>query len=129
VSFKRQHRPLIGAGGDREDKRMTLTRHTGSVGTLIGVFAASMWAGCASPQAQVRDIDAQADPVLRKMCAALDGAKAFRFRVTATIDRRVETGRLAQFHRESDITVARPDRTQARTQTTACGRRGTAESC
>ncbi len=84
-------------------------------GTLLGVIATAMSAGCSLSQTRVRDIDAQADPILRKMCDALDDAKAFRLRVTATMDRPVETGQLAQFHRTSEITMVRPDRLYAKT--------------
>ncbi len=83
--------------------------------TLISIIAVAVSAGCASPETQVRQIDAQADPILKQMCDKLDGAKAFRFRVHATMDRPVETGQLAQFHRSSDITVVRPDRLCAMT--------------
>ena len=94
---------------------MTLTQRFLSYGTLFGFIAAAMLAGCASPQARMREIDAQADPILKQMCDTLDGAKAFRFRVHATMDRPVETGQLAQFHRTSEITVVRPDRLYAKT--------------
>lgn len=86
-----------------------------SSGTLLGVIAAAMSAGCSLSQTQVREIDAQADPIFKKMCDALDGAKAIRLRVTATMDRPVETGQLAQFHRTSEITMVRPDRLYAKT--------------
>jgi hypothetical protein len=76
---------------------------------LLVIFATAMAAGCASEPPKNRDIDEQAEPVFRKMCDTLDGAKSFRFRVNATIDRPVETGQLAQFNRTSDIMVQRPD--------------------
>lgn len=88
---------------------MTLTRGLMSYGTLIGIVAA-LSAGCSSSRSRVREIDPQADPILKRMCDALDDAKAFRFRVNATTDRGVEIGHLAQFHRTSEITVMRPDR-------------------
>lgn len=88
---------------------MSLNRRRISCGTLVGIIAA--WsAGCASSPSRVREIDPQAEPILRKMCDTLDGAKAFRLRVNATTDRVVEIGQLAQFHRTSEITVVRPDR-------------------
>jgi hypothetical protein len=93
----------------RKDTPMARYKRFLSRGALFGVTAA-MLAGCASPQAHVREIDPEADPILKKMCDALDNAKAFRFRVRATMDRPVETGQLAQFHRTSDIVVMRPDR-------------------
>jgi hypothetical protein len=94
---------------------MTLTQRFLSYEMLIGITAAALLAGCASTETRVRQIDAQTGPILKQMCDALDGAKAFRFRVRATMDRSVETGQLAQFHRTSEITVVRPDRLYATT--------------
>ncbi len=94
---------------------MIFNRHFSSLGTLIGLAIASL-AGCASPQDQVRDIDDQADKALEQMCSVLDSAKALRFRVHAIMDRPVDTGQLAQFHRSSDITMVRPDRLHAKTE-------------
>jgi hypothetical protein len=94
---------------------MTLTQRLLSRGAMSVIIATAMLAGCTSPQMRVREIDAQADPVLKRMCNALDGAKALRFHVDATMDRPMATGQLAQFHRTSDITVVRPDRLYAKT--------------
>jgi hypothetical protein len=94
---------------------MTWTQRLLSYQTLIGIITAAMSTGCASPQAEVRQIDAQADPIIKQMCDTLDRAKAFRFHVSAAMDRPVETGRLAQFHRTSDITVVRPNQLYAKT--------------
>jgi hypothetical protein len=94
---------------------MTLTQRFVFCGSLFGAIATLALTGCTSPQTRVREIDAQADRALKHMCDTLDGAKAFRFRVQATMDRPVETGQLAQFHRASDITVVRPDRLYAKT--------------
>jgi hypothetical protein len=94
---------------------MTRIRRFLSRGVLIGVIAAIALAGCASPQARVREIDPQADPILKQMCDTLDGAKAVRFRVSAAMDRPVETGQLAQFHRTSEVTAVRPGRLHAKT--------------
>ncbi|HVP11226.1 MAG TPA: DUF2092 domain-containing protein [Phycisphaerae bacterium] len=92
---------------------MTLTRSSLSFGALLVTIVTAMSAGCAAPQTHVREIDAQVDPILKQMCDLLDGAKAFRLRVRATMDRPVETGQLAQFHRTSDITAVRPNRLYA----------------
>lgn len=122
---------------------MTLPQRFLACETLIGIIAAAMPAGCASPQAQVaetdagrevpparvaeteaaretpparaRQIDAKAEPIFRQMCNTLDAAKTLRLRVRATMDRPVETGQLAEFHRTSEITVVRPDRLYAKT--------------
>ncbi len=94
---------------------MTLSQRLVFYGILPGCISAAMSAGCASTQTRVRQIDPKADPVLKQMCDVLDDAKAFHFRVRATMDRPVETGQLAQFHRTSDITVVRPDRLYATT--------------
>lgn len=94
---------------------MTLTQRFVSCGMLLGVIAASVLTGCTSPQARVREIDPQADPMLKQMCDTLDAAKAFRFTVRASMDRPVETGQLAQFHRTSEVAAVRPDRLYAKT--------------
>jgi len=95
---------------------MTLTQRFLSPGALFGLVATVISAGCESPQAQVIDMDPDADSIFKQMCVHLDGAKAFRLRVSATMDRPVDTGQLAQFHRTSEITLARPDRLYAETQ-------------
>ncbi len=69
-----------------------------------------MSAGCASPPARTGGLGPGIEPVLRPMCDTLDAAKACRFRVAAVMDAPTETGQLAQFHRTSEVTVARPDR-------------------
>ena len=94
---------------------MIVTKRFLSCGALFGVTAVAMSAGCASPQVRSRQIDPQADLILKQMCDVLDGAKAFCFRACATMDRPVENGQLAQSHRTSDVTVARPDRLYAKT--------------
>lgn len=93
---------------------MTLAHQARFFATFM-IVAATLLAGCASPERQVRDIDAHADAALRQMCGVLDGAKAFRFHVDADMDRPTDTGQLAQFHRESEIVVVRPDRLYANT--------------
>lgn len=98
-----------------EDHNMTLNRRLLSYELLIGVLAAAVSAGCASAPKRERDIDPKAEPALKKMCDTLDNAKAFRFKVSATMDRPVDTGQLAQFRRASEITVVRPDRLYAKT--------------
>jgi hypothetical protein len=125
---------------------MTLTQRFISYETFFGVMVATALAGCASSQSQgveaqaaavappqtqeageetepattapaaEREVDAQADRILKEMCTVLDGAKALRFRVSATMDRPLKTGQLAQFHRKSDVVVARPDRMYAKTE-------------
>ncbi len=80
---------------------------------LFGVAAAAMFTGCAAPEPK---IDERADSAFKKMCSTLDGVPAMKLRVQATMDRPVGTGQLAQFHRTSDITMARPDRLAAHTK-------------
>ena len=94
---------------------MTWTQRILRYETVVGIIAAGMSAGCASSQSRVRELDPQADSILKQMCGTLDGAKALRLRVSATMDRPVETGQLAQFHRTSEITMVRPDRLYATT--------------
>ncbi|HUN80083.1 MAG TPA: DUF2092 domain-containing protein [Phycisphaerae bacterium] len=94
---------------------MTLNHRIFLRTTIIGLAAAILSSGCAAPQGAAQNIDARAKPVLKQMCDTLDGAKAVRLRVHATRDRRVETGQMAQFHRTSDITMVRPDRLYAAT--------------
>lgn len=88
---------------------MTATRRLLMQTAPLGFIAAVISAGCATTSTGAREIDAQAEPVFKQMCDTLDGAKAFRVRVKATMDREVDTGQLAQFHRASDITMVRPD--------------------
>jgi hypothetical protein len=94
---------------------MRLKRWCWLQGTLPGLLAAVLATGCASSETRVREIDPQAEPILKRMCTTLDGAKAFSFRVESTMDERVETGQLAQFRRASDIVVVRPDRMYVQT--------------
>ncbi|MBP7937005.1 MAG: DUF2092 domain-containing protein [Phycisphaerae bacterium] len=86
-----------------------------SYGAMLGIASAAMSAGCATQETRVREIDPQADPIFKQMCETLDAAKTFCVRVQATIDRPVQTGQLAQFHRTSMITATRPDRLRAET--------------
>lgn len=58
-------------------------------------------------------IDPRADAALRKMSATLAKAKTFQVHSTATVDERLDSGQMAQFSRDSVITVGRPDRMQA----------------
>lgn len=83
---------------------------------LAAVAAAALATGCAQPHPAARDIDEQAGPILKRMCDTLDSAKALRVHVRATMDGVLDTGQLAQFNRNSDIIMARPDRLSARTR-------------
>lgn len=94
---------------------MTLPRRMRGTTMRLGTLAAVLAAGCASPESNVRDIDPRADTAFRNMCQTLDMAKAMRFRVHATMDGFTEMGSLAQFHRTSEVTLARPDRLFAET--------------
>ncbi|MBI5765020.1 MAG: DUF2092 domain-containing protein [Planctomycetes bacterium] len=80
---------------------------------LFGMITSAMLTGCAAPEPK---IDGKADPVFRKMCSVLDAAPALKLRVRASMDRPVDTGQLAQFHRTSDITMVRPDCLSAHTK-------------
>lgn len=84
--------------------------------SAVSIVLVGFMTGCAENDAQVRDIDPEADSILKQMCETLDGAKALQLRVDASMDVRVETGGLAQFHRTSEITMARPDRLFSRTE-------------
>ncbi|HKQ47927.1 MAG TPA: DUF2092 domain-containing protein [Phycisphaerae bacterium] len=95
---------------------MTRLRQFLSPGMRLGVLTAAIAAGCAAPEPLTREVDSDADSHIKSMCKLLDSAKAFRFQVQATMDRPVDTGQLAQFHRTSDITVVRPDRLFANTE-------------
>ncbi len=96
-------------------------------GLLCGLLVAT--AGCgsnnsmvvmtsdeAAPHEIAPQLDPQIEQYLKPMCTLLDEARAMRFRVRATVDRPVDTGQLAQFHRTSDITVMRPDRLYVMTE-------------
>jgi hypothetical protein len=89
---------------------MAVYKRLAFYGALSGLIAVALSTGCMSPKAPAREIDAKADLILKQMCDTLDGAKAFHLRVHAAMDRPVDTGQLAQFHRTSEITFARPDR-------------------
>jgi hypothetical protein len=69
--------------------------------------------GCAEQARSRMDIDPRADDALRRMSAAIGGAKSFSFRAVATMDEPVDTGQLAEFTRENRIVVRRPDRIRA----------------
>lgn len=94
---------------------MTVIQRLLPYGVCLGFVAVAWSGGCAPPQTRVCEIDAQADPILKQMCKVLDNASTLRFRVNATMDRKVETGQLAQFHRSSSVTMIRPDRLFAKT--------------
>lgn len=86
-----------------------------AAGVLASIVILLASVGCAAPPAGSNRVDPDAAQALRKMADTLDGASAYRFRVSAVTDRPTETGQLAQFHRTSEITVARPDRVYERT--------------
>lgn len=83
---------------------------------IVGMIAAALAPGCAAPNAGPREIDPQADSAFKRMCDTLDRAKSFKFHIDATMDRVVDTGQMAQFSRISDVTVSRPDRLFAQTE-------------
>jgi hypothetical protein len=60
-----------------------------------------------------RGFDPRADAALRKMSAAVGGARSFSFHSVTTMDEPIATGQLAQFSRENHIVVRRPDRIAA----------------
>ncbi len=95
---------------------MALNHQRTCCGVLLGISALWTLAGCASQEVKVHNIEADAEPIIKQMCVTLDGAQSFRFRVNATMDRPVDTGQLAQFHRTSEITVARPNQLYAQVQ-------------
>ncbi len=70
-------------------------------------LAAAIGSGCADPAA---NIDPRADAALQRMSKTLAEAKSFKVHVKATIEDRLQTGQLAQFSRDSLVTVDRPDR-------------------
>lgn len=94
---------------------MTITSRGGWRQTAFVAVAALACAGCGSSTSALRDIDPQAQSILRDMGQTLAHARQFEFTVRAATDRRVETEQLAQFHRTSQIAVARPDRLRVNT--------------
>ena len=70
-------------------------------------------AGCATESA--RNVDPQADQVLKSMSEALGRAEAISFKVEGMMDEVLETGQLAQFSRRSKVLLARPDSLHADT--------------
>ncbi len=77
------------------------------------LMAAGVLSGCAEQVTRPARVDPQADEALRKMSAALAGARAFSVRGAMTMDEPVAEGHLAQFSRETNIVVRRPDRLMA----------------
>jgi hypothetical protein len=61
-------------------------------------------------------IEPQADQALRAMCTTLESAKAFHFRVAATVDEMSPSGQMVQVHRETTVLVRRPDAIAAQTR-------------
>jgi hypothetical protein len=86
---------------------------------VLAVALAAAVCGAAEPasrpsEVDVREsprprIDPRADEALRKMSVALAGARSFSFRSVAAMEEPIATGQLAQFTRDTAITVRRPD--------------------
>lgn len=109
---------------------MIRAQHLLSYWLWIVMAPACMLTGCAAQHAQLAEadgraslqaparpsgapaakIDPQAGEIFRKMSTALDAARAMHFRVRAVLDRPVDSGQLAQFHRTSDVVAVRPDK-------------------
>lgn len=84
-----------------------------SLGALLALLLGAAWL-TGGPDAQTsRDFDPRADEALRKMSAALAGAKSFSFRSLTTMEEPIAPGQLAQFSRENRIVLQRPDRLYA----------------
>jgi hypothetical protein len=83
---------------------------------MATIMAAGVLCGCTGQTRCQMDIEPRADEALRKMSAALGGARSFSFRAVATMDEAVAPGRTAQFSRETRIIVRRPDALFAQSQ-------------
>ncbi len=78
-------------------------------------ISALMWAalvataslGCTTTP---KNIDPRADAMLRRMSDTLAAGRSFELHTMATMERRMESGQLAQVSRDSTIAVSRPDR-------------------
>ena len=66
--------------------------------------------GCSSATRSPRDIDPQADRVLKSMGHALRDVDQFSFQAHSTTDEPLETGQLAQFSNQRRISVCRPNK-------------------
>jgi hypothetical protein len=99
-------------GDDRAARKVLYGRCAMPLAMATVVLGA---AGCASPPNGSGRLGPDVAPVLKPMCDVLDGAKTYRFRVSADMDEPTGTGQLAQFHRTSEITVAKPDRLYEKT--------------
>jgi hypothetical protein len=77
------------------------------------LVAAGVASGCAEQARSCLDIDPRADEALRKMSAALGGARSFSFRSVSTMDEPIATGQLAQFTRQIRVAVCRPNEIMA----------------
>ena len=64
----------------------------------------------------VRNIDSQADAILRNMSETLDSAEAFSFEAEGIMDEVLETGQLVQISRRSNILAIRPDKLHVDTE-------------
>lgn len=77
---------------------------------VCGLLAmAALLGGCAEKARSCIDIDPRADEALHKMSAALSGARSFSFRSVTTMEQPIATGQLAQFTRQVQVAVRRPD--------------------
>ena len=83
---------------------------------MATLMAVGVLCGCSGQTRRQMDIEPRADAALRKMSAALGGARSFSFRAVATMDEAVAPGRTAQFSRETRVIVRRPDALFAQSQ-------------
>jgi hypothetical protein len=78
--------------------------------SIVVLLAAGLLGGCAEQTRSRMNVDPRADEALRRMSTAMSGARSFSFHSVATMEEPVATGQMAQFIRETQILVRRPDR-------------------
>jgi hypothetical protein len=77
--------------------------------TIAAIFLTTFLLGCSSQQQHHPDISSQASAALHRMSDTISGTKAFVVHSSATMDQPIENGQLAQFTRDGNLIVARPD--------------------
>jgi len=81
------------------------------VAAVAGLAVAVAGFGCRTTDGIA--IEPEANDALRQMSDLLAGTPSFRLHSTGTIEERLESGQVAQFRRDADILVRRPDRLAA----------------
>jgi hypothetical protein len=90
----------------RGDKNMIPLRN---ICVLVVFVAAAGLAGCALTSSQKAGIEPSAADALKKMSDTLRNSSTLEFHATTVMDEPVETGQTAQFERDADVVLRRPN--------------------